>query len=144
VRELRERLEVMEEMQRTTHVVEDVSDAKSEEIEFEEAIGENVAEERLLKAVVKLGAKEKMDVLMYEGNLDSEELLDWIRSLDKYFDYEHVEEERKMRHVVTRLKGHATLWWDEMQGEIRSKGKHKINNWDRMVAKLKVKFIPRD
>ena len=29
---------------------------------------------------------------MYEGNLDVEELLDWIRALDKYFDYEDVEE----------------------------------------------------
>jgi hypothetical protein len=46
-------------------------------------------------------------------------------------------------HVVTRLKGHASLWWDELQAERRSKGKHKINNWDRMVAKLKVKFMPK-
>jgi hypothetical protein len=25
--------------------------------------------------------------------------------MDKYFDYEDVEEEKKVRHVVTRLKG---------------------------------------
>jgi hypothetical protein len=144
VRELRARLEAMEAMQRRTPVAEDVSDAESEEIEVEEAIGEDAAEERLLKVVVKLGAREKMDVPMYEGNLDAEELLDWIRSMDKYFDYEDVEEGRKVRHVVTRLKGHATLWWDELQAERRSKGKQKIKNWDRMVAKLKAKFIPRD
>jgi hypothetical protein len=76
--------------------------------------------------------------------LDSEELLDRIRSLDKYFDYEDVDEGRKVRHVVTRLKGHAKLWWDELQAKRRSKGKQKINNWDRMVVKLKNKFIPRD
>jgi hypothetical protein len=35
--------------------------------------------------------------------------------MDKYFDYEDVEEDKKLRHVVTRLKGHATLWWDELQ-----------------------------
>jgi hypothetical protein len=46
---------------------------------------------------------------MYEGNLDAEELLDWIRSMDKYFDYEDVDKEKKVKHVVTRLKGHATL-----------------------------------
>jgi hypothetical protein len=49
----------------------------------------------------------------------------------------------KVRHVVARLKGHASLWWDELREEIRSKGKPKINNWDRMVAKLNAKFIPR-
>jgi hypothetical protein len=48
-----------------------------------------------------------------------------------------------VRHVVTRLKGHATLWWDELQVERRSKGKQKINNWDRMVAKMKDKFMPK-
>jgi hypothetical protein len=85
-----------------------------------------------------------MDIPMYEGNLDVEELLDWIRALDKYFDYEDVEEDKKVKHVVTRLKGHATLWWDELQADRRCKGKQKIKSWDRMVAKMKAKFIPRD
>ena len=51
---------------------------------------------------------------MYEGNLYFEELRDWIRALDKYFDYEDVEEDKKVKHAVTRLKGHETLWWDEL------------------------------
>jgi hypothetical protein len=80
-----------------------------------------------------MGAKAKMDILVYEGNLDVEELLDWIRALDK-----------KVRHAVTRLKGHATLWWDELQVDRRCKGKKKIKSWDRMIAKIKEKFIPRD
>jgi hypothetical protein len=29
--------------------------------------------------------------------------------MDKYFDYEDVDEEKKVRHVVTRLKGHAVV-----------------------------------
>jgi hypothetical protein len=64
--------------------------------------------------------------------------------MDKYFDYEDVEEEKKVRHAVTRLKGHATLWWDELQADIRRKGKQKIKSWDRMVAMLKEKFMPKD
>jgi hypothetical protein len=75
--------------------------------------------------------------------IDAEELLYWIRSMDKYFNYDDVNEEKRVRHVVTRLKGHATLWWDELQAERRRKGKHKIKNWDRMVAKLKAKFMPK-
>jgi hypothetical protein len=49
-----------------------------------------------------------------------------------------------VKHVVTRLKGHATLWWDELQVERKRNGKHKIKKWDRMVVKLKDKFIPKD
>jgi hypothetical protein len=70
-----------------------------------------------------LGGRAKIEVPMYEGNLDAEELLDWIRSMDKHFDYEDVDEEKKVKKAVTRLKGHATLWWDKMQAERRSKGK---------------------
>jgi hypothetical protein len=51
--------------------------------------------------------------------------------MDKYFDYEYVEEEKKVKHVVTRLKGHATLWWDELQADGRRKVKQKIKNWDK-------------
>jgi hypothetical protein len=61
-----------------------------------------------------------------------------------YFDYEDVEEEKKVKHVVTRLKGHATLWWDELQADRRCRGKQKIKSWDRMIVKMKEKFIPMD
>jgi hypothetical protein len=84
---------------------------------------EDAANERLLRAIAGMGAREKMDIPVYEGNLDVEELLDWIRALDTYFDYEYVEEDKKDKHVVTRLKGHATLWWDELQADRRCKGK---------------------
>jgi hypothetical protein len=91
-----------------------------------------------------MGAREKMDIPVYEGNLDVEELLDWIRALDTYFDYEDVEEDKKVKHVVTRFKEHATFWWDELQDDRCCKGKQKIKSLDRMIAKMKVKFIPRD
>ena len=110
----------------------------------EEVAVEDVAQECLFRVVARIGAGDKMDIPMYKGNLDIEELLDWIRALDKYFDYEDVEEDKKVKHVVTRLKGHATLWWDELQADKHYKGKQKMKRWDRMVAKMKVKFIPRD
>jgi hypothetical protein len=81
---------------------------------------------------------------MYEGNLNVEELIDWINALDKYFDYEDVDEGKKVKYAVTRLKGHATLWWDELQADRNRKGKAKIKNWDRMIAKFKSKFMPKD
>jgi hypothetical protein len=49
-----------------------------------------------------------------------------------------------VKHAMKILKGHAALWWDEMQVERRRNGKQKIKNWERMVAKLKSKFILKD
>jgi hypothetical protein len=131
MRDLRTRLEEMETSQRRTVSARDLSDSKSEievENEEEEVAAEDAANKRLIRDIARMGAREKMDILVYEGNLDAEELLDWIRSLDTYFDYEDVEEDKKVKHAVTRLKGHATLWWDELQANRRIKGKQKIKS----------------
>jgi hypothetical protein len=74
-----------------------------------EAARQDFVEECLLREVSRLGGISKIEVPMYEGNLDAEQLLDWIRSMEKYFNYEDVNEERRVRHVVTTLKGHPTL-----------------------------------
>jgi hypothetical protein len=144
--DLRARLEDMETTQRRTISDGDLSDSESEmEAKREEEVAaEDASNECLIRAIARMGAKAKMDILVYEGNLDVEELLDWIRDLDTYFDYEDVEEDKKVKHVVTILKGHATLWWDELQVDRRCKGKQKIKSWDRMITKMKEKFIPKD
>jgi hypothetical protein len=45
---------------------------------------------------------------------------------------------------VTRLKGHASLWWNSVQAERRKKNKLLIKRRDRMVAKMRAKFLPKD
>jgi hypothetical protein len=75
MRELCARLDAMETTQRRAPDAGDVSDAEIEEVEVEEVVAEDVVEERLLKVVVKLGARAKIDVPMYEGNLDTKNFL---------------------------------------------------------------------
>ena len=43
--------------------------------------------------------------------------------MDNYFDYEYIEEYNMVKHAVTRVKGHAMLWWDELQVERMRNGK---------------------
>jgi hypothetical protein len=43
-----------------------------------------------LKVVSRIGAREKIEVPMYEGYLEVEELLDWVHAMEKYFDYEDI------------------------------------------------------
>jgi hypothetical protein len=95
VRNLRAIMEDMETSQRHKADVGDISESKKEDDAGhgeEEIPAEDAANERLLKAVARMGAKVKMEIPVYEGNLDVEELLDWIRALDTYFDYEDIEE----------------------------------------------------
>ena len=41
-----------------------------------------------------------------------QELIDWINDMEKFFDFEETEEGKKVKFTITKLKGHATLWWD--------------------------------
>jgi hypothetical protein len=63
--------------------------------------------------------------------------------MEKYFKYEEIYEENKLKHAMTRLKGHASLWWDELQTNKKKEGNTKFRNWDMMAAKFKAKFMPK-
>ena len=117
IRDLRARLEDMEATQRRGADAGEFSDPEIEEEaghDQEEVTAEDASTERLIRAISRMSSKTKMDIPVYEGNLNVEELLDWIRALDTYFDYEDIEEDKKVRHVVTKLKGHVALWWNEL------------------------------
>jgi rubrerythrin len=63
----------MERVQRCTVSARDFTDSEDEvEVEREEEVAaEDVANERLIKAIARMGEKEKMDIPVYEGNLDT-------------------------------------------------------------------------
>ena len=86
----------------------------------------------------------RLEVPMYEGNLNVEELMDWINALNKYFNFEEIEDKKKVRYAATRMKGHAAIWWDEIQIHRERRGKKKIKSWDKMLYKIKIQFMPKD
>jgi hypothetical protein len=68
----------METTQRHIVSAGDLSDFESEvEAEREEEVAaEDASNECLIRAIARMGAREKVDIPVYEGNLDAEELLD--------------------------------------------------------------------
>jgi hypothetical protein len=52
------------------------------------------------------------EVSCYDGSLKGETLIDWIRELEIYFEYENVQNSNRIRFSITKIKGHAALWWD--------------------------------
>ena len=78
-----------------------------------------------------------------DGSLIAEHLIVWISEMDKYFEYDGIGEDKRVILDVIRLNGHASLWWDSVQEEIRRKNKSLIKSWDRMVAKMRAKFLPK-
>ena len=64
--------------------------------------------------------------------------------MEKFFEYESTLDNRKVKIVVTRLKGHASLWWEYLQTDRQRRRKEKIRTWLKMVNKVKNKFLPID
>ena len=92
----------------------DVSGLEEEGNDQEEEAALESAEMKMLRSVLGSSSRPKPSLSTYDGNLSAEGLIDWIGELDRYFDYEEVEEDKKVKLAVTRLKGHATLWWDSV------------------------------
>jgi hypothetical protein len=73
MRDIRARLEDMETSQRRTVSVGDLSDSESEiEAEREEeVVVKDTSNERLIRAIARMGTRAKMDIPVYEGNMDA-------------------------------------------------------------------------
>ena len=97
---------------------------------------------RYFRSILGVTSRLKLELFTYEGSLVAEHLIDWINELDKYFEYEEIEEGKKVRLEVTKLKGHASLWWDNVQVERRRKSKPLIKIRDRMVVKMRLSSCP--
>ena len=108
----------------------------------EEATLETV-EMKLLRLVLGSISRPKPSLSTYDGNFSVEGLVDWIGELDWYFDYEEIEEDKKVKLAMTRLKFHVALWWDSVQAERKNKNNVVIKIWDRMIATMRGKLLPK-
>ena len=89
----------------------------------------NPEEEKLFKAITKIGKRPKFDVPTFSRNLNLEELIDWINELEEYFEYEEIEDLDRVRFVKAKLKCHKKILgrkcsWSEIEEE-----KTKSPNW---------------
>ena len=80
-----------------------------EEKEEEEVL--NPEEERLFKALTKIVKRHKFKVPTFSGNINLEELIDWINELEEYFQYKEIKDLNRVKFVKAKLKAHAKVWW---------------------------------
>jgi len=52
-----------------------------------------------------------VDIPKFEGQLDLDLFLDWLRMVERVFDYKDVPEEKKVKLVPLKLRKYASIWW---------------------------------
>ena len=119
MRELKVCLEAMETDKRRDLEAGDVSEPEDEEKREEAAPMQETPEQIYFRSILGATSRPKPEFPTYDGSLVAKHLIDWISDMDKYFEYDEVEEYKRARLVVTRLKVHASIWWDSVQEERR-------------------------
>jgi len=84
----------------------------------------------------------RVDIPEFEGHLDPDLFLAWLRKVERIFDYKEIPEKKKVKLVALKLRKYASTWWDNLVAKRARKGKDKIRSWDQMRNKLKDKFLP--
>ena len=115
MRESIARLESMETDIRRDPKEWDVSEPKDEEQREEVVPTWETPELRYCISILGATSRARQYFPTYDGSLVTKNLIEWISELDKYFEYDEIEEDKRVILAVTRLKGHASLWWDSVQ-----------------------------
>ena len=59
--------------------------------------------------------KFKIEIAPFDGYLHIEDFLDWIDTVEDYFECMGVEEHMKVNFIAYKLKGGARAWWKQLQ-----------------------------
>jgi len=92
----------------------------------------------------ELTKRMKVDVPDFLGKLEPNAFEDWLTAIEDYFDWFAVSEDRKVRYVRMKLKGHARAWWGSVEEQLRRTRRPAISNWEEMKERLKEKYLPID
>lgn len=88
--------------------------------------------------------KIKIDFPQLDGHLHIKDFLDWLHTVENFFEYSEVAEEEQVKIDAYKLKGHTSAWWEQLRYNRRCEGKQHIQSWPKMRRLLKARFLPVD
>jgi len=86
--------------------------------------------------------EERVDVFDFTGRQDPDVFQDWLVSLEDYFEWFSVPENRKVKFVKLKLQGAAHAWWGNVKEQLSRTHQHPIQDWIEIKAHLETKYLP--
>ncbi|KAG6629422.1 hypothetical protein CIPAW_14G083400 [Carya illinoinensis] len=84
----------------------------------------------------------RVDLPEFSGTLQAEGFVDWINKVERIFNYKEVPNRVKVKLVAIKLKGRASVWWEQLRRSRYRQGKAKITDWEKMKKKMNDHFLP--
>lgn len=119
------------------------SDTSEEDDEFFQqhprfARGEHNAD----RGGVRTNFRMEIDLPTFNGKVDVETFLDWVKNVENFFDYTNTPDDKKVKLVAFKLQSGAFAWWDQLKINRRRLGKRPIRSWPRMLRLMRDRFLP--
>ena len=52
----------------------------------------------------------KVEILEFEGQLNPDEFLDWMSTVERVFEYKDIPDDKKVKLVALKLRRYASIW----------------------------------
>ncbi|KAK9714967.1 hypothetical protein RND81_06G134000 [Saponaria officinalis] len=86
----------------------------------------------------------KVELPDFHGTLNPEELLEWLRAVERIFEYKGYDDAKKFKVAILKFKGYASLWYEGVKQQRAQARKEPLKSWEKLKKKLQTKFISAD
>ncbi|XP_071708618.1 uncharacterized protein [Rutidosis leptorrhynchoides] len=76
--------------------------------------------------------------------MEPDDFIEWLHTVERVFDLKDIHEHLKVKLVATKLRKHASLWWENVRKNRAYARKSKVETWDKMKKLLRAKFLPEN
>ncbi|VFQ83119.1 unnamed protein product [Cuscuta campestris] len=96
------------------------------------------------RAQDKSGSDFKVDIPIFEGKNDPDEFLEWLKTVERVFDFKEVSDEKKVKIVALKFRKYASTWWSNTKTKRNRDEKPPVDTWQKKKTLLKKKFLPTE
>ncbi|XP_074305865.1 uncharacterized protein LOC141641087 [Silene latifolia] len=86
----------------------------------------------------------KVEIPEFYGSLNPNDLLEWLRDVERIFEYKGYNDTKAFKVANLKLKGYASLWYDTMKSLRAREEKDPIRSCNKLKKKLLAKFVAKD
>ena len=56
----------------------------------------------------------KVEIPEFEGQLNPDEFIEWMNTVERVFEYKDVPDDKKIKLVALKLRRYASIWWSNI------------------------------
>ena len=56
----------------------------------------------------------KVEIPEFESQLNPDDFLDWLNTLERFFEYKDIPDDKKVKLIALKLCTYASIWWNNV------------------------------